>query len=201
MRPNKPMPVTNTVHRSLFKHVDHYLKADRLLDGILQGRVGSLRVDEEGRVPLDKVLDVLCDENKALGYVDFEHLVELYLRQTPAYFLLDGDDIVSLKPSDCGKPSEPPDTLYFGTVQGVATRALEQGLQSLKHPHVVLTSDIDSATRRAVQFAESTSDDPVLLKIDASQAHECGVEFVVGNRKGLYMATHISRRYITSETL
>jgi len=197
MSPNRPTYKDDRIQRSLFRSEEHYVKAEKMLDGVLTGKIGDAPMGDNGEIAFSTVLDIMGDENKALDYMDYEHLVELYLRHSPLFFNLAGDDIVSLRPANFEKPVVPPDTLYFGTVRGVAQRALEQGLESRKHPHVVLTSDITAAVRRSHQFSMSTKDEAVLLTVDAGRAYKDGKEFLVGNRSGLYMATHISRKYLT----
>lgn len=190
-----------TLYRSLFKGFTHYQCAEKMICNILQGKEPSVPLGGDGKVLIEDVLDFITEENPSLDYVGEDHLVELYLRHSPSLFFMEEDSLVSLRPKDYGKEVEPPEILYFGTVRGVSDRVMEQGLQSQKRDFTVMTESEEAAVKRALQFGKKLNDEPVVLEIFSKEAYGEGTEFLVGGRKGLYMASRISKKYINPEVI
>lgn len=106
-------PVTpRTIYRSHFPSEAQYLDAERLIKSLMGYKIQAER-DKEGRVMIDEVLDVLVREDQNLGFVDFEHLSEIFLRHNPVMFYIQGEYLVPSRPATAGLPIDPPDTLYF----------------------------------------------------------------------------------------
>lgn len=196
-----PPPAKPLLNRSLFKSLEHFLKAHKLVESILQGKIGNVPIPEDGAVPFDHVLDLVVERDNTLDYMDFEHLVELYLRHAPLLFEIDGENLVSLRPSNCGETVEPPEVLYFATVNGVADRVVEHGLQSQKHPFVIMTNSKQAAIKRAHRFSANIKDGPALVLVRALEAHNSGTEFTVGNREGLFLTARVSSDFLSIEAI
>jgi hypothetical protein len=153
-----------------------------------------------GSVPIDCMLDFLASSDDSLGQVDFEHLVELYLRTTDPLFTIEGNDLVPVLPVNKGSIVTPPDVLYFGTHSAIALQAQVGGLKSIHSSLVVMTDRKDLAVVRAKKFSrERKGSRPILVVIDAKRASASGVEFLVGDKRSLYLASHIDRLFLDLE--
>jgi RNA:NAD 2'-phosphotransferase (TPT1/KptA family) len=197
--PNFSRPFNgNTLARSLFQKYEEYSEAERLLIGVLEGKVGKVKLkkDSNGAANYCDVLDIMEQENLYLSYLGYEHVVEIFLRHTPVMFKLDGDFLVSAKAKDAGKDIMPPELLFFGTVAGVANKAVNKGLISKRHPYIILQSDRIVATKTAEAFSQESGDDPVVIEIRAMEACKSGTPFLLGNREGQYMTEYVSRNYL-----
>lgn len=193
-----PQPIFQA--RSLFSNQDQYQEAERMTLHILNGKIGQLTKDAEGSVDYAEVLEIIDSENIELKFMNYEHLVEIFLRHTPfAFRMVDGDRIQLIRPEGAGQPVEPPEFLYFGTVMGVACKAFGKGLQSRRHPYVILQESKEAATLNAKSFSEETKDTAVVITIKALQASQAGTKFIKGNRDGQVMTEHISRTHLKFE--
>jgi len=193
-------PVTaRNIYRSHFPSESQYLDTERLLKSLMGYKIPAQR-DKEGRVKIDEVLNVLVREDQNLGFVDFEHISEVFLRHNPVMFYIQGDYLAPSRPATAGLPIDPPDTLYFGTISSVSSLALQKGLMSLHNSHVIVTSDREIAIKRALEFSEKTADSyPSLIVVDAKAAKNAGTLFLGGDKSHLYKSEHISRTYISVE--
>lgn len=71
-------------------------------------------------------------------------------------------------------PTQPPETLYHGTVDRFLAAILTDGLQKMRRHHVHLSPDIQTAERVGARRGK-----PVLLAIDARAMHADGHSFFV----------------------
>lgn len=186
-----------TLSRSMFPSYDSYMDAERLVLGIVEGKIGEPKREKDGSVNYGEILDVVDAENIDLKYMGYEHIVEIFLRHSPSVFALDGDNLVSTRPVGAGNNMEPPELLYFGTVFGVAAQAYGKGLQSKRHPYVILQTSLDAATASAKIFSQNTNDKAVVIVVQAKQAYAKGVKFLQGNREGQVMTEYISRGFLS----
>ena len=183
------------LRRSLFSDETLYLKAEQAILGVFDKT-------SQREIPLETIYDEVQKEVGDSFLVDFEHIVEVYLRHTPSTFLIDGDSLKSLKPQNAGMPAEPPETLYFGTTSSVASQALVHGLRSLRGQWVIVTADREVAVSRAFTFAKECDTEPSLITIEASRASkEFDVTFLLGDRDNLYKAEYIGALFLSVETL
>lgn len=185
-------PLRPFLRRSCFTTERLYCKAEAIALSVMNPSAA----DPAG-VPIPKVLDAIAASDKDLANVDFEHLVEIFLRHSPSTFLIQGDLLVPIRPVTAGTPVTPPSLLYFGTTYDVANMSTERGLSSMRSTHVVLTDDYDVAVSRSMEFAAQSSTQPFLITVDARQAHNDGVVFLGGDRAGLYKAPLIEARYLS----
>lgn len=183
------------LRRSLFSDESLYLKAEQAILDVFDKT-------SQREIPLNIIYDEVQKEVGDSFLVDFEHIVEVYLRHTPSTFLIDGENLKSLRPQNAGMPVVPPDTLYFGTTSSVASQALVHGLRSLRGQCVIVTADREVAVSRATLFAKECATEPCLITIDASRAFkEFAVIFQMGDRDNLYKAEYIGALFLSVETL
>lgn len=76
-------------------------------------------------------------------------------------------------------PAEPPALLYHGTSPMAASEILSEGIKPMDRQFVHSSPDIETAT----QVGKRKSSNPVILKILATQAFQCGITFYEGNEK------------------
>lgn len=185
------------LNRSLFKSPAAYSDAEKLISRILKGQIGDSSIYREDRgVHYEDILGIIQEENSYLGYINFDHLIEVYLRHYPQTFKIDDDFLVPVVEENKDTEVEPPELLYFGTSGEVAMKALNKGLQSNRHPFLILTSSYDIAERKADSFADQCGDTPVVITVDAAKAYEDNVSFFTGTSDQAFLVEYISKKYI-----
>lgn len=90
------------------------------------------------------------------------------------------------------KPVTPPDTLYQGTTPEAAEKITSDGIKKMSREYVHLSTD--QATAKKVALRRTSS--PILLEIDAKQAHADGVVFYLGN-EDVWLTDYIAPEYVT----
>lgn len=184
-----------SLRRSLFSDDTLYQKAEKAILDVFDKT-------SQREIPLETFYDEIQKEIGDSFLVDFEHIVEVYLRHSPSTFLIDGANLKSLRPQNAGMPVEPPETLYFGTTSSVASQALVHGLRSLRGQCVIVTADREVAVSRALTFAKECATEPSLITIEASRASsEFAVTFLMGDRDNLFKAEYIGALFLSVENL
>jgi len=193
-------------HRTYFEDNKHFDTASNLLRSLMTYKVERNDLWEGGKVPLEGVYTYLSQQCDFLDYLDFEHLVELDLKQTENCFELKGDYLIPTQPRTVGKQITAPDTLYFGTIRKLATSILSRGLTSRTQEYVLVTSSKEIAAKRALQFCNNSlgiSDEkektPVIIVIDSHLAQEEGIVFLGGKKESLFQTAYLSSKYLTCE--
>ena len=93
------------------------------------------------------------------------------------------------------EPKEPPMFLFHGTVPDFLESIFAQGLQKRSRNHVHLSADIATATQ-----VGSRRGKPVILIIDALEAHKDGVAFYQA-KNGVWLAESVDPKYIKKADL
>lgn len=198
------MHENKTITRTLFKSASHLQCAERMVASVMRGEIKRVPLDDNRSAHFGTILDYISEENLELDYLDYEHMVEIYLKHTPNLFLFEGENLISLLPPGAGSKVEPPSKLYFGTLRKVADSSMKQGLRSLKYPQLILTENESAAAYRARKFVKydaPNSDTPVIIEVDAAAAYAAGTEFFQGDRDGLYATAEVSRKFLTVHEL
>jgi putative RNA 2'-phosphotransferase len=92
------------------------------------------------------------------------------------------------------EPCVPPPLLYHGTSPHVLASILRQGIRPMERQYVHLSPDRELAVRVGARHDEQ----PIVLIIQAAEAHAAGVAFYRAD-EGVYLAKHIPVEYIGSE--
>ena len=145
------------------------------------------------------------------GYVDLEEFLRIAQRRYPAVTperlrsLIDsagaerfevlanrlraryGHSIVADPP---GPPVEPPAQLYYGTDAARVTTLLMEGLRPLERRMVHVSQTAEDAWR----LAQRKTSQPVLIAVDAAEAHRQGVVFF--RESSVYLAAAIPPQYL-----
>lgn len=85
----------------------------------------------------------------------------------------------------------PPDNLYHGTSSSYTENIYKEGLKPMKRLHVHLSKDIE----KAFKVGKRKGDSIRILIIDASKAHNDGIEFLL-SPNGVYLCEFIPPNYI-----
>jgi putative RNA 2'-phosphotransferase len=142
----------------------------------------ELELDDEGWVPVDELLSALRVEKPEWSTLMESDLAEMIsCSDKKRHELRDGKIRALYGHSVPGKllkqPAEPPAVLYHGTSPDTAERIKADGLRPMGRQYVHLS--VDKAT--AAQVGRRKSQTPVLLEVNAAQAHEVGITFYRGN--------------------
>jgi putative RNA 2'-phosphotransferase len=89
-------------------------------------------------------------------------------------------------------PGNPPNYLYHGTDAIAADRILADGLKPMQRQYVHLSIDINTAR----QVGRRKTSRPVILRINAKDAHEHGARFYEGN-ESVWLADEIPSSFIS----
>ena len=175
-------------YKNLSKAISHALRHAPSLYGVI--------LEDEGWTDVDQVL---------IGIYRARHLKELPDRKDVEFiitnsekqrFELKGDKIRALYGHSVEQniamvSSEPPQLLYHGTSPNVVEAIRSEGLKPMKRQYVHLSSD----EKTAILVGKRKNRQPVILKIQALQAHESGVYFYDRNDK-IWLVETIPPKYI-----
>lgn len=152
----------------------------------------GLEVDQHGCVDFGQFVSITTRRYPELTDTRIRELVEGNLSQR---FELVGTRLraryghsIPVEPS--GAPVEPPEALYHGTEKGRLTQLLSEGLKPMDRQMLHLSETIDDA----LAVATRKTDQPLVLRVLAKQAHAAGITF---HREGRVYLT----RYIPPEFL
>ncbi len=156
----------------------------------------GLEVDQHGCVDFGQFASIATRRYPELTDARIQELVEGNLSQR---FELVGTRLraryghsIPVEPS--GDPVEPPEALYHGTEQGRLTQLLAEGLKPMDRQMLHLSDTRDEA----LAVAARKTDQPVVLRVLAKQAHAAGVPFY---REGkIYLTRHIPPEFLALET-
>jgi putative RNA 2'-phosphotransferase len=156
----------------------------------------ELEVDDEGWTSLEDVLAALRRlraEWRELAKDDLARMIETSSKrrheiQTDRIRALYGHSIVGkLKKTPC----TPPDILYHGTAPDSVFHIESTGLQPMKRQYVHLS--VDDAMAMEVGRRKATY--PIILRVQAADAHANGIHFYEGNEK-VWLADHVPPEFI-----
>lgn len=90
-------------------------------------------------------------------------------------------------------PQEPPTFLYHGTSVETAPLIIGEGLKAMSRTHVHLSATVDTAITVGSRHGK-----PVVLIINASEAHRDGIKFYKADN-GVWLADAIPNKYVRSD--
>jgi putative RNA 2'-phosphotransferase len=142
----------------------------------------ELELDEEGWVPAQSLIDALRTEKSSwsgLTHTDLERMIaqsekkrhELREGKIRAFY---GHSVPQRLLRD---RAVPPATLYHGTSAEAVESIKRDGLRPMGRQYVHLSADAETATKVGSRKDKS----PVILQINAGEAHASGVVFYHGN--------------------
>lgn len=184
--------------RTLFdRTTDDLRETTQVLLTVLKGRMSHLAWLKEGKDGLfavDDVLKAIHEERPDLGHITRNHFVEIYLRDKGWEILLSGDSIGLVGATS----SVPPDIMYFGTTEVIASKASKRGIMSGTKPMFLVYDDLDRAKDAATKYSLIGGGMAAVLVLDAGQAYDDGVDFAQSGIPGTLLCEFLSHRYIKS---
>lgn len=156
----------------------------------------ELELDEEGWVPLEQLVDSLRSEQATWKNLN-KAMVEEMIRVSPKlrHEIAEGRIRAiyghSVPRRLTRLKSLPPEYLFHGTTPTTLEMIKKNGLKPMKRQNVHLSSD--EAT--AIEVGKRKSITPVILRVQARIAFDCGIAFYEGNAS-VWLADSVPPRFI-----
>lgn len=189
LRRQKPYGIRRA---TLYKTGNDLKRAITSTIDILTGKVPEVQADEHGYYQIDDICTYLRGAHPELDYINHNHIVELYFKDTNRKILINGFNRMKYKEIRYVKP---PDTLYFGTVENLVPRMLHNGIHSSTKKYVKLHGSFEAATNFGQKFLQRENDEVAVLEIDAGAAFTDGMRFSVFEDDE-YIIVRVDRKYI-----
>lgn len=157
----------------------------------------ELELDEQGWADLDALIEALSKSNPNWPLVDRETVRAMIVKSDKRRHEIEGHRIRAIYghslPGRLARVAvKPPSILFHGTSNSSVTRIKREGLLPMRRQYVHLS--VDHKTAHQVGLRKSS--EPMILNIDAFQAHKSGVVFYEGNEK-VWLADMIPPQFIT----
>jgi|SRR6185312_9052001 len=153
----------------------------------------GLTLGLEGNVPLDRLAE-------ALGRTVEEIMEVVTTPSDKVRFIVHGAGTLFIKAAqghsvdvDLNLPTvEPPDMLFHGTHTAVLSEIFDTGLSKMKRTHVHLSETTAAAVEVGARRGK-----PVLIQVNALQAHKDGIRFYRADN-GVWLSDDIPAKYLTA---
>lgn len=183
-----PKIKTPTEDSGLSKCISHALRHEPWLY--------ELELDEAGWASVESVLVALRKEQPQwadLSKADLAAMIESSGKRR--HEIKEGQIRALYGHSIPGKlsrtPGVPPDVLFHGTSPSFLPAIRSSGLLPMGRQYVHLSTDVETA----LAVGKRKSKTPTILRVQAKQANEKGVQFYIGNEK-VWLADHILPEFI-----
>lgn len=177
----------------------HLVRLSRTLSYALRHNPASLglTLDAEGWVAVDVVLAALHKRRTEWRHLEVVDIEQMMAQSEKQRFELRGGKIRAFYGHSTPvkiqyQPQPPPAILFHGTTPQAAQIIHSQGLKPMGRQYVHLSAE----TATARQVALRRTHNPVILVINASQAHRQGIVFYLGNDM-VWLAEHIPPEFIS----
>jgi len=158
----------------------------------------ALELDEEGWASLSEVMEIVrgLPNLRWATRADVMRVVEEGTGDGKRRFQVEGKRIRaryghSIAQPITYEPCTPPPVLYHGTAPDALEAIRRDGLRPLGRQYVHLSPDSETAIRVGVRHDER----PVVLTVNAAEAHAAGVEFYQAD-EAVYLARRILAEFI-----
>ena len=158
----------------------------------------ALELDEEGWASLSEVMEIVrgLPNLRWATRADVMHVVAEGTGDGKRRFQMEGKRIRaryghSIAQPITYEPCTPPPVLYHGTAPDALEAIRRDGLRPLGRQYVHLSPDSETAIRVGVRHDER----PVVLTVNAAEAHAAGVEFYQAD-EAVYLARRILAEFI-----
>jgi putative RNA 2'-phosphotransferase len=156
----------------------------------------ELELDAEGWASVDDVVAALRSEKPEWATLSANDLAQMIAAaDKKRHEMRDGKIRALYGHSIPGKlrktPGVPPDVLFHGTSPSFLPAIKSSGLLPMTRQYVHLSTDVDTA----LAVGKRKSMTPIILRVQARQASEKGVQFYIGNEK-VWLADRVPPEFI-----
>jgi len=155
---------------------------------------GDIETDEKGFCLIEDLCDKIKEKDSSFGYLNRNHIIEFYFRDSKRKILISGRDKIKYKNI---RYVQPPQILYFGTISSFSYKMKKYGIRSNTKGYIKLYETSEKACEFAQKFAKK-GEKTIALPIDAEKAFSEGLKFSTFI-EGEYIVVQINKRYILSE--
>lgn len=160
----------------------------------------KLQLDEQGWTPVTDLLNGLRRHGRAWRTLTEADIQAVIARPGKKRFEISEGKIRALyghstKTKVYKEPAEPPTLLYHGTTPRSAVLIQEEGLKPMNRQYVHLSAD----QHTAAEVGRRRTPIPVILQIQAAEAHAAGLHFYHGNGL-IWLANAIPPQFIREVT-
>lgn len=158
--------------QTLFMSQEHLKSALKLTTDLLNS--STIKKDTDGLCSIDELCEKLKSLDPHLYYINRNHVVELYFKDSERKIFICGYDGIKYKEI---RYVQPPDILYFGTIERLVERMKKSGIKSMTKGYLKLYSTPEGAVEFAGKFVSNPADKIVVLAINAIAAFTSGMKF------------------------
>lgn len=156
----------------------------------------ELELDDGGWVQVESLLSALRQERKTWASLTEADLAEMISASDKKRHEMRDGRIRALyghsTPQRLAKePAAPPEILYHGTSPEAATRIAASGLVPMRRQYVHLSVEVAMAE----QVGRRKAAQPIILIVQAREAHVSGIPFYRGNG-AVWLADHVPAQFI-----
>lgn len=174
--------------RQLSRAVSHALRHEPWLY--------ELELDDEGWTPIDQLLQSLRRTRRDWVDLTRDDLAAMVATAEKQRHEIEGDRIRALYGHSLPgrltlRRATPPRTLFHGTSPEAWPRIRNEGLLPMDRQYVHLSVDLATAQQVGARKAA----EPVVLAVRALEAHDAGVEFLVGNQS-VWLADSVPPEFV-----
>lgn len=159
---------------------------------IFKNQGPNIPFDPNGYCTVTNLCAALKKRMPFLCYINRNHIVELFFKDSQHKIIFNGPDLLKYRVK---KVTEPPDTLYFGTLWNLARKMKDRGIFSSTKKYIKLFESPKQAQSFATKFATQSKDKIVALEIDSKAAYERGARFFT-YEDGEYIVSGIEKEHI-----
>jgi len=153
---------------------------------------GALKRNDEGDCSIDQLCETIKAADPRLSYINRNHIIELYFKDTHRKIFITGYDSIRYKQV---RYVQPPDILYFGTIDRMVAKMLQYGIKSHTKGYLKLYGTPELAAAFAEKFVSGPEDRVTVLAIDAREAFSSGLKFSTF-KPDEYIVVRVDREYI-----
>lgn len=155
----------------------------------------GLKLDEDGWADLAQLLESLRNDHRFSNLTEADIIKMIEFSEKKRHEIAN-DKIRAVYGHSISKkierkPCNPPNILYHGTANRFVKSILREGLVPKSRQYVHLSEDIETA----ITVGKRRDAQPVVLRINAAQAHSEGVLFYFTNDK-IWLADSIPAKYL-----
>jgi len=179
--------------QTLYMSQDHLRKAILIAIDLLNG--SSLKKNDEGFCSVDGLCERIKSIDPELAYINRNHVVELFFKDKDRKIFVTGYDDIKYKEI---RYVQPPETLYFGTLNKLVGKMKQFGLRSSTKGYLKLYGTPELAADFARKFMSCPEDRVVVLSIDALGAFSSGMKFSTF-KNNEYIVVRIDQKFIKGD--